>query len=165
MRRYCIKYFITIILIFTIKEIIRVDTNSETLPLTAEEMSELTAVRDEILQDGKINFDSFNEILKQKNPILAEKISQARDSWNSKFDNLETDAKAWMEEVRNAKPKIGETLTSDEMINVMIKIRKSFNELSDEAKHELEENFPAVVKQMGIENSLNIISSTVEPEK
>ncbi|CEF67533.1 Nematode fatty acid retinoid binding family and EF-hand domain pair-containing protein [Strongyloides ratti] len=137
----------------------------ETLPLTADEMKTLTLVRDQSTNSGKINFDEFYKLLKEKNLELANKISSAREVWNNKFDNLQTDAKAWMEEVRQAKPTNGKTLTSDEMSKTMNKIRTSFNSLSEDAKKELEENFPAVVMQMGIENNNHINIVTKEPNE
>uniref|UniRef100_A0A0N5BZP5 DUF148 domain-containing protein n=1 Tax=Strongyloides papillosus TaxID=174720 RepID=A0A0N5BZP5_STREA len=135
----------------------------ETLPLTAEEMKILTSVRDELTNSGKTNFDEFHKILTEKNPELAGKIFSAREAWNNKFDNLQTEAKAWMEEVREAKPSNGKTPTSEEMSEIMDKIRSSFNSLSEIAKKELEDNFPAVVKQMGIENKNHLNLPTIKP--
>uniref|UniRef100_A0AAF5D6G8 Uncharacterized protein n=1 Tax=Strongyloides stercoralis TaxID=6248 RepID=A0AAF5D6G8_STRER len=138
---------------------------TETLPLTADEMKILTLVRDELTNKGKTSFDDFYQMLVEKNLELANKISSAREVWNSKFDHLQTDAKAWMEEVRQAKPSNGKTLTSEEMDEVMNRIRTSFNNLSDEAKKELEENFHAVVMQMGIENQNHMNGTTEGPNE
>uniref|UniRef100_A0A0K0G0Q7 DUF148 domain-containing protein n=1 Tax=Strongyloides venezuelensis TaxID=75913 RepID=A0A0K0G0Q7_STRVS len=161
-KRCFVSYFI-IFIITTRYNYGETANTLETLPLTADEMKILTSIRDELTNSGKTNFDEFYQVLSEKNSELAGKIFSAREAWNNKFDNLQTEAKAWMEEVREAKPSNGKTPTSEEMAEIMDKIRSSFNNLSEVAKKELEDNFPAVVKQMGIENKIRLNLPTIKP--